>query len=80
MAGFAGAEIGDLLDALAGVGMSDVEAKLYEDVMRAGGILVSVSCNSTEQASRAKALLAATGAVEAQQESERDVIWRIAKF
>jgi hypothetical protein len=80
MAGFAGAEIGDLLGALAGVGMGDVEAKLYEDLLMAGGILVSVSCNSAEQVLRAKALLAATGAVEAQQESERTVIWRIAKF
>jgi hypothetical protein len=68
-----------LLGALAGVGMGDLEAKLYEDLLRAGGILVSVSCNSAEQASRAKALLAATGAVEAQQESERAVICRLAK-
>jgi hypothetical protein len=74
MAGFAGAEIGELHGALVGVGIGDLDAKLYEDLVWAGGILVSVSCNSTEQASRANALLAATGAVEAQKQSEPAVI------
>jgi hypothetical protein len=84
MAGFARAEIEpaeprDLLAALVRVGIGDLDAKLYADLVSAGGILVCVSCNSTEQASRAKALLTATGAVEAQEESERAVIWRLAK-
>ena len=84
MAGLAGvrggtpeAGIGDLCRALLGIGISDHDAKLYEDQVRCGAILVSVSCNSTEQASRAQELLTATGA--GAQESEPDVTWRIAK-
>lgn len=84
MAGLAGvkggtaeAEIGELCRALLGIGISDHDAKLYEYQLRCGAILVSVSCNSTEQASRAQELLTATGA-EAQ-ESETAVTWRLAK-
>jgi hypothetical protein len=84
MAGLAGArgatadaEIGDLCRALLGIGISDQDAKLYENHVRCGGILVSVSCNSTEQASRARELLTTTHA-EAQ-ESEPAVTWRLAK-
>jgi hypothetical protein len=81
MAGFssADAQSDDLLRVLVGIGISNHDAKLYEDRVRCGGTLVSVSCNSTEQASRAKELLAATGAVEAQLESEPAVTWRVAK-
>jgi hypothetical protein len=84
MAGFAGArnatadaEIGDLCRALVGIGISDHDVKLYEGHVRCGGTLVSVSCNSTEQASRAKELLTATGA-EAPVESGPAVTWRLA--
>jgi hypothetical protein len=84
MAGFAGAreatadaEIGDLCRALVGIGISDHDAELYEDHVRCGCTLVSVSCSSTEQASRAKELLTATGAET--QECEPAVTWRLAK-
>ncbi len=75
----ADAQNGDLARALAGIGISDLEAKLYEGHLKFGGTLVSVSCNSAEQASRAKALLTVTGAIEAQPESEPAVTWRLAK-
>ena len=85
MAGFAGARdatadagIGDVCRALVGIGITDHDAKLYEDHVRCGGTLVSVSCNSAGQASRAKELLMATGA-EAHMESEPAVTWRLAK-
>jgi hypothetical protein len=86
MAGFAGAkdatagaaDIGDLCRALVGIGISDLEARLYEGYVRCGGTLVSVSCNSTGQVSRAKELLTATGA-EAHVESEPAATWRLAK-
>jgi hypothetical protein len=73
----ADAEIGDLFRALVGIGISDHDAKRYEDHVKSGCTLVSVSCSSKEQAARAKELLTATGA-EAQ-ECEPAVTWRLAK-
>lgn len=70
MAGLAGAPTGGLFRALVGIGMSDHEAKHYERQVRGGGTLLSLSCNSAEQAARAKELLRVTGAVEARLESE----------
>lgn len=85
MAGFAGArdvtaeaDTGDLCRALVRIGISDLEARLYEGYVRCGGTLVSVSCNSTGQESRAKELLTATGA-EAHVESEPAATGRLAK-
>jgi len=53
----------------AGIGIPEREAERCEALVRNGGTLLSVSCNSAEQVSRARKLLAGTGAGETQLES-----------
>lgn len=55
--GFVGAVIG----ALVGAGIPEFEARRYASVTR-GGVLLSVHCNTTEQAAAAKTALRETGA------------------
>jgi hypothetical protein len=63
MAGFgAGSVIGGLTGALTGMGIPEYEAKRYEGRIRSGGSLVSVHCESDVWTSRAKEMLAHTGA------------------
>jgi hypothetical protein len=75
MAGFAGANSPDVARALVGIGIPELEAKHYEAEVRNGGTLLSLSCNSIEQASRAKKLLTVTGAIGAPLEPERTATW-----
>jgi hypothetical protein len=44
------------------MGIPEYEAKRYEGRVKEGGILVSVHCDSSEEISRAKDILKATGA------------------
>ena len=60
---------GGLVLALSGIGIPEREAERCEALVRNGGTLLSVSCNSAEQVSRARKLLAGTGAGETQLES-----------
>jgi hypothetical protein len=63
MAGFgAGSVIGGLTGALTGMGIPEYEAKRYEGRIRSGGSLVSVHCDTDIWTSRAKEMLAHTGA------------------
>ncbi len=66
MAGLAGlgvgGAVGGLLGALVGMGIPEYEAKRYEGRVKGGGTLLSVHCDSSEEISRAKQLLDATGA------------------
>jgi heat induced stress protein YflT len=66
MAGLAGlgvgGAVGGLLGALVGMGIPEYEAKRYEGRVKGGGTLLSVHCDTSAQVSRAKDLLAATGA------------------
>jgi hypothetical protein len=57
-----GGTVGGLVGALVGVGIPEYEAKRYEGRVKEGGILVSVHCDSSEEISKAKRILKATGA------------------
>ena len=64
-----GADGRSLIRALIGIGIPEREAERCEAHVRNGGTLLSVSCSSAEQASRAGNLLAGTGAIETRVES-----------
>ena len=55
----AGGAVGGLIGALVGMGMPEYEAKRYEGRVKAGGVLLSVHCDTSDQISRAKELLKA---------------------
>jgi hypothetical protein len=57
-----GGAVGGLLGALVGLGIPEYEAKRYEGRVKKGGVLLSVHCNTSDDISRAKDLLKATGA------------------
>jgi Protein of unknown function (DUF3341) len=57
-----GGAVGGLIGALAGMGIPEYEAKRYEGRVKEGGILLSVHCDNSEWAKRAKELLKNTGA------------------
>ncbi len=66
MAGLAGlgvgGAVGGLIGALVGMGIPEYEAKRYEGQVKEGGILLSVHCDTSDEISRAKAILESTGA------------------
>jgi hypothetical protein len=59
-----GGTLGGLTGALIGVGIPEYEAKRYEGRIRNGGILLSVHCDSSDWAKRAKEVLDHTGATD----------------
>jgi len=58
----AGGVVGGVVGALVGVGIPEYEAKRYEGLIKNGGILMSIHCDSSEWVSRAKAFMKETGA------------------
>src|ERR1700691_2975678 len=66
MAGLAGlgvgGAVGGLVGALVGMGIPEDEAKRYEGHIKAGGVLLSVHCDTSDRITRAKDLLKHTGA------------------
>jgi hypothetical protein len=63
IAGFgAGSVLGGLAGALVGLGIPEYEAKRYEGRIRSGGALISIHCSDNVSVSRAKEMLAHTGA------------------
>jgi hypothetical protein len=66
MAGLAGlgvgGAVGGLIGALVGLGIPEYEAKRYEGRIKEGGVLLSVHCDTSADITRAKHLLAETGA------------------
>ena len=58
----AGAVLGGASGALVGLGIPEYEAQRYEGRVKDGGILLSVHCDDSDWASRAKALLKTAGA------------------
>ncbi len=74
MAGLAGlgvgGALGGLVGALVGMGIPEYEAKRYEGLVKNGGTLISVHCDTSEQVSRAKDLLSGAGATDISSTSE----------
>jgi hypothetical protein len=57
----AGGAVGGLIGALVGMGIPEYEAKRYEGHIKAGGVLLSVHCDTSGEIDRAKDLLKHTG-------------------
>lgn len=57
----AGGAVGGLIGALVGMGIPEYEAKRYEGRIKAGGVLLSVHCDTSAEITRAKELLKQTG-------------------
>jgi hypothetical protein len=61
---FAGATAGGAVGVLVGLGIPEDEAKLYEDRLKKGGILLSVQANSDAKVNEARGILQRTGATD----------------
>jgi hypothetical protein len=57
-----GGAVGGLVGALVGMGIPEYEAKRYEGRVKDGGILLSVHCDTSDEITRAMAILEQTGA------------------
>jgi uncharacterized membrane protein len=57
-----GGAVGGLIGALVGMGIPEYEAKRNEGHIKAGGVLLSVHCDTSDEIVRAKDLLKHTGA------------------
>lgn len=68
-----GGAVGGIVGALVGLGIPEYEAKRYEGRVKDGGILVSVHCDSSQEVSRAKDILKATGADDIASSGEKSV-------
>src|SRR5580700_11122474 len=68
-----GGAVGGLIGALVGLGMPEYEAKRYEGRIKEGGVLLSVHCDTSDEISRAKDLLKATGAEDIASSGEKSV-------
>lgn len=66
----AGGTIGGLIGALVGSGIPEYEAKVYENRLREGGILIAVRTNSDDFASRLKEIFRNNGAEDVSISSE----------
>jgi hypothetical protein len=62
--GAAGAAIGGLAGALVGLGIPEIEATLYENKIRAGGVLLAVHVDDDEERDRAREALKRAGATD----------------
>jgi hypothetical protein len=68
-----GGAVGGLVGALVGMGIPEYEAKRYEGRIKDGGVLLSVHCDTSDEISRAKDLLKATGAEDISSAAEKAV-------
>jgi hypothetical protein len=68
-----GGAVGGVVGALVGLGIPEYEAKRYEGRVKDGGVLLSVHCDSSQEVSRAKDLLKATGAEDIASSGEKSV-------
>lgn len=75
----AGGTAGGLIGALAGLGVPEYEAKRYEGRLRSGGILVSVHCDNSQWAHKARVILEQTGAQNISTRSERKADYAVSE-
>jgi hypothetical protein len=66
-----GGTVGGIVGALVGMGIPEYEAKRYEGRVKNGGVLLSVHCDTSEDISRAKEILKATGAEDIASSGEK---------
>jgi Heat induced stress protein YflT domain len=66
----AGGAVGGIIGALVGMGIPEYEAKRYEGHIKAGGVLLSVHCDTSQRIASAKDLLKHTGAQDIAASSE----------
>jgi hypothetical protein len=67
----AGGAVGGFIGALIGMGIPEYEAKRYEGLVKDGGVLLSVHCDSSDEVSRAKDILKQTGATDVSSAGEK---------
>jgi len=65
-----GGAVGGLVGSLVGMGIPEYEAKRYEGRIKAGGVLLSVHCDTSEEITRAEDVLTQTGAEDVASASE----------
>ncbi len=59
-----GGAVGGLVGALVGLGIPEYEAKLYDDRVKDGEVLLSIHCVCSEEVAKARAILGEAGAVD----------------
>jgi len=68
-----GGAVGGVVGALVGMGIPEYEAKRYEGRVKDGGVLLSVHCDTSDEITRAKDVLKATGAEDISSTGERAI-------
>jgi len=66
-----GGAVGGLVGALVGMGVPEYEAKRYEGRVKDGGVLLSVHCATADEITRAKKILAQSGAEDIASSGEK---------
>ena len=64
---------GGMVGALAGMGIPEYETKRYESRVKAGSLLLSVHCDTSEEIARAKSVLEQNGAEDVSSSREKAV-------
>ncbi len=59
-----GGAVGGIAGALVGMGIPEYEAKRFEGMVKKGGVLLSVHCDNSDWAKKAKEILKETGATD----------------
>ena len=72
-----GGAVGGLIGALVGMGIPEYEAKRYEGHIKAGGVLLSVHCDTSDEIARAKNLLKHTGAQDISSSGEATADYQV---
>lgn len=68
-----GGAVGGFIGALVGMGIPEYEAKRYEGLVKEGGVLLSVHCDTSDEIAKAKDLLRHTGGQDISSTTEASV-------